>query len=179
MLDMSQAYQQVELDEVSKQYTVINRHKGLFQCRRLPFGISSASAIFQRVMESLFQSIPGVIVYIDDVLITGKNDEEQLKSLETVSKRIKDAGMLLKREKCIFMMKSVSYLGHVIDCQGLHPTQDKVDIIQEATSPKNLTELKAFPGLLTYYGRFLPYISNISKHLFSLYRLFWKNTQWR
>ena len=63
-LDMSQAYQQLELDKVSKQYTVINTHKGLFRYRRLPFGIASALAIFQRVMESLLQNIPRVIVYI-------------------------------------------------------------------------------------------------------------------
>ena len=84
--------------------------------------------------------------------------------------------MLLKREKCVFMAKSVSYLGHIIDSQGLHLTQDKVDAILEAPPPKNLTQLKAYLGLLTYYGRFLP---NISKHLFSLYRLLRKNTQWR
>ena len=127
-------------------------------------------------MESQLQNIPGVIVYIDDVLITGKNDEEHLKSLETVLKRIDDVGMLLKREKCVFMAKSVSYHGHIINSQGLHPTQNKVDAILEARPPKNLTQLKAYLGLLTYYGRFLP---NISKHLFSLYRLLWKNTQWR
>ena len=83
-LDTSQAYQQLELDEVSKQYLVINTYKGLFQYRRLPFGIASALAIFQRVMEILLQNIPGVIVYIDDVLITGKNDEKHIKSLDSI-----------------------------------------------------------------------------------------------
>ena len=95
---MSQAYQQLELDEVSKQYTVINTHKGLFRYRRLPFGITSALAIFQRVMESLLQNTPGVIVYIDDILIIGKNNEEHFKSLETLLKQIDDAGMLLKEK---------------------------------------------------------------------------------
>ena len=127
-------------------------------------------------MESLLQNIPGVIVYINDVLITGENDEEHLKSLERVLKQIEDVGMLLKRGKCVFMVKSVSYLRYIIDSQGLHPTQDKVDAIQEAPPPKNVTQLKAYLGVLTYCCRFLP---NISKHLFSLSRLLRKNTQWR
>ena len=66
-------------------------------------------------MESLLQNIPEVIVYIDDILITGKNDEEHLKSLETVLKRIQDVGILLKREKSVFMAKSVSYFRYIID----------------------------------------------------------------
>ena len=107
-LDMSQAYQQVELDESSRQFTVINTHKGLFEYTRLPFGIFSAPAVFQRVMEGLLQDIPGVVVYIDDVLVTGKTDEDHLESLETVLKRMEDVGMLLKKEKCSFMTKSVS-----------------------------------------------------------------------
>ena len=99
-----------------------------------------------------------------------------MRTFEITRDSIEDAGMLLKREKCVFMAKSVSHLGHIIDSQGLHPIQDKVDTILEAPPPKTLTQLKAYLGLLTYYGRFLP---NISKHLFSLYRLLLKNTKWR
>ena len=87
-LDLSQVYQQVRLDEESKKYVVINTHKGLFQYNRLPFGVSSAPGIFQRVMESLLGNIPGVVVYIDDILITGKADEEHLATLEEVLKRL-------------------------------------------------------------------------------------------
>ena len=74
---------------------VINTHKGLFQYQRIPFGISSAPAIFQRTMESLLTDIQGVIIYLDDVLITGRTDQEHLQSLETVLAKINDAGMYL------------------------------------------------------------------------------------
>ena len=83
-LDMSEAYQQVELDEESQKYTVVNNHKKLFKYLCLPFGISSAPVIVQRVMETLLQGIPGVVVYLDNVLITGKTEEEHLKSLESI-----------------------------------------------------------------------------------------------
>ena len=83
-LDMSKAYQQLLLDEDSKKYTTINTYKGLFQYTRLPYGISSAPGIFQRVMEDLLKDIPNVLVWMDDILLSGKNDEEHLKTLETV-----------------------------------------------------------------------------------------------
>ena len=124
-LDMSEAYQQVELDEESQKYTVVNTNKGLFKYLCLPFGISSAPAIFQRVMETLLQGIPGVVVYLDDVLITRKTEEEHLKSLEAVLIKM-SAGLLLKKEKCSFMKESITYLGHVIDAHGLHQIQEKV-----------------------------------------------------
>ena len=83
-LDLAHAYQQVQLDEESKKFTTINTSKGLYQYTRLPFGIASAPAIFQRTMEGLLQGIPNVSVYLDDILITGKSDEEHLKTVEGV-----------------------------------------------------------------------------------------------
>ena len=83
-LDLSQAFLQLELDEHSKQYVVVNTHKGLFQFNRLPYGISSSPGIFQRTMDSLLQGIPGVVSYIDDILITGATDEEHIQTLDRV-----------------------------------------------------------------------------------------------
>ncbi len=72
-IDLSNAYQQLLLDEESRKYVVINTSKGLFRYTRLPFGISSAPGIFQRVIESVLRGIPGVAVYLDDILITGNS----------------------------------------------------------------------------------------------------------
>ncbi len=121
---VSWAYQQLQLDDKSKQYVVINTHKGLFRYNRLPFGVSCA--IFQRTMESLLQ---WVAVYIDDILISGKTGEEHLRTLDTVFQRIKESGLRLKQEKCFFMKPSVEYLGHRIDSDGLHLTDEKVRAI--------------------------------------------------
>ena len=174
-LDMSQACQQLCLDDDSKKYVVINTSKGLFCYNRLPFGISSAPGIFQRVIEGLLQGIPKVVVYLDDILITGSTTDEHLRNLTEVLKRLEEAGLRLKREKCEFLSTSVVYLGHRIDAEGLHPTADKVDAIHEAPTPQNCTELKAYLSLLNYYNKFIP---NLSTELAPLYKLLQKATSW-
>ena len=104
---------------------VISTHKGLFRYNRLPYGISSVPGIFQQTMDNLVQGVPGVVVYIDDVLITGPTNEEHLKSLEEVLKCMKETGLKLQQDKCSFMSPSVTYLGYKIDAEGLHPYQRK------------------------------------------------------
>ena len=107
-LDMSQAYQQILLEDESKKYTTINTHKGLFQYNRLPYGVSSSPGIFQRTMENLLQGISFVVVRVDDILVSGSNDEEHLENLEEVLKRLSEHGLRLKK-KCAFMVNEVVY----------------------------------------------------------------------
>jgi hypothetical protein len=151
-LDVAHAYLQLPLDEESQKMVTINTHKGLFQYQRLPFGISSAPAIFQRKMESILKGIPHVCVYIDDILITGPSSDEHLASLKLVLSKLEEAGMHLKREKCSFLMPSVEYLGHKISAEGILPTDDKVGAIKKEPIPQNVAELRCFFGydLLLY-----------------------------
>ena len=118
---LSQAYQQLKLAESSRQYVVMNTHKGLFQYTCLPYGVSSAPGIFQQVMENLLQDIPGVVIYIDDILTTGPDGSSHLSALEEVLHRIKQAGLRLNQTKCQFMAATVEFLGYKIDAHGLHP----------------------------------------------------------
>ena len=174
-IDLTNAYQQMRLDDASKAYTTINTHKGLFEYNRLPFGVASAPAMFQRAMECVLQGIDHTVVYVDDILVTGASIEEHLHTLDKVLSKLGESGLRLKKAKCIFMASSVEYLGHRIDREGLHPTDAKVQAINEAQSPKNITELKSFLGLLNYYSKFLP---NLASKLSSLYKLLRKQQKW-
>ena len=99
-IDLSQAYQQMVLDEESAKSLTINTHLGLYQYTRLPFGVASAPAMFQRAMDIILQGVEGVICYIDDILVTGATDEEHLDRLEEVLKRLKEYGLRAKKSKC-------------------------------------------------------------------------------
>ena len=175
-IDLSKAYQQVPLDEQSKKLVVINTSKGLFHYTRLPYGISSAPGIFQRLMDNLLQGLEGIIVYIDDILIAGSMEEEHLQRLESVLSRLEKAGLRARHTKCSFMVLSVTFLGHTVDEKGLHPIPDKVEEVTKAPRPQNARELKSFLGLLSYYSKFVP---NLASVLALLYKLLRKNACWR
>ena len=175
-LNMSHAYQQLLLDEESSKYVTINTHRGLFTYSRLPYGVSSAPAIFQRTVESLLRDIPGVAVYMDDIILTGTNDVEHLETLDLVLTKLEESGLRLKQAKCTLLAEEVVYLGHKFDAQGIHPVKDKVQALLETRAPQNVTELKSYLGLLNYYNRFLP---NLSTVLTPLHRLLRKATPWQ
>ena len=158
-LDLSHAYQQLPLEEDSKRFVVINTHKGLFRYTRLPFGIASAPAIFQRVIEGLLQGIEGVVTYLDDVLISGSSEEQHLVALEEVLSRLEKAGLRVRSKKCEFMRTSITYLGHQIDELGLKPIPHKMEAIQDAPIPESVSKLKSYLGMLSYYGKFMPNLS--------------------
>ena len=111
-------------------------------------------------MESLLSGLPNVCVYIDDILVSGTTEEDHLHNLDSVLTRLESAGLTLKKSKCTFRASSVEYLGHVIDAQGLHPAISKIKAISQAPAPSNTTKLKSFLGLLNYYHKFLPNLSD-------------------
>ena len=172
-LELSQAYQQLLLDEESAELVTGTTHLGLYRYNRLSFGVASAPAIFQRTMDQLLNGLTGVRCYLDNVIIMGKSTGEHLNNLSHVLERLQDRGFRLKKKKCHFVQSSVEYLGHIIDANGLHTTPTKQQAIAEARPSTNASELRSFLGLVNYYGRFLPKVSTM---LYPLNRLLEKRS---
>ena len=174
-LDLSHAYQQIQLDEESKDILTINTHRGLFRPTRLQFGVHLASGVFQREMEKRLSNIPLTFVRVDDILVSGENDHEHLRNLSTVLDIIKQCGLKLKRSKCILMAPEVTYLSYRINKNGVSPLPEKINAILKAPTPTNTTQVKSFLGMLNYYHRHLPNLAHLLEPLHLLLR---KNTQW-
>lgn len=169
-IDLSQAYLQMHVEEQSREMLTINTQKGLFRYCRLPFGITSAPALFQRAMDQILTGLPGVQCYLDDILCTGSTDEEHLRNLDATLQRLKDYGLRVRKDKCDFFRSSVEYLGHVINAEGLHTAPSKVAAVVDAPPPQNISQLRSFLGLLNYYGRFIPNLSSLLQPLHELLR---------
>ena len=163
-LDLSHAYNLRRTPGSTSRYT------------RLPFGVASAPALFQKSMDIILQGLDEVICYLDDILVSGRTEAEHLDNLKNVFRRLREHGIRVKNNKCSFMKSSVQYLGHRIDAQGLHATDDKIRTIKEVPVPKNIQELRSFLGLLNYYGRF---ISNLSSLIHPLNELLRRDAPWK
>lgn len=175
-LDLNQAYQQLAVDDETADLLTVNTHRGLFRVTRLPFGVSTAVAIFQRYMEELLVGLPGVHVYLDDIIVGGRDAKEHNERLRSVLKRIKDDNIRLNQDKCTFGTSEVTFLGYRIDATGIHPTEEKVEALKNAPQPENKQQLQSFLGLLNFYNRFLRGAAHI---LEPLHRLLEKNQPWR
>ena len=164
----------MELTADSQRYFTVNTHKGLYAYQRLTYGIASAPAVFQSTMDQILQGMDKVRCRIDDILIRTE-PHEHLQVLDEVLTRLEKHGILTKRSKCAFMVPSVDFLGNRVDGEGRHLTDQKIAAIKGAPSPKNVTELRSYLGLLNYYGNF---ISNLSTLLQPLHELLRKGVKW-
>ena len=159
-LDMSQAYHQIPVSKDSQKWLTVNTHIGLFVFTRVPNGVHSAPGLFQQIMDTTLAGISKVICYLDDILVAGTDKEDHLATLAKVVEHLR-SGFQLNKKKCRFEQQSITYLAHMIDAEGLRPTESKLQAIQDAPAPKDKSSLKSFLGLIMFYSRFLPNHSTV------------------
>ena len=154
-LDLKQAYLQLELAENTKDLTTINTHQGLYRYNRLSFGISSAPAVCQELLDKTLHGLRFTCGRIDDIIVSGKNDEEHLQNLKAVFSRLRERGLRLNKEKCSFMQDELENLGSVVDKHGTRKSPKKIEAVRVLQEPHNVTQLRENLGLMTYYHHFV------------------------
>ena len=177
-LDALSGFTQLELDPEDIEKTAFRTHRGLFQFRRMPFGLRNGPSIFQRVMQGILAPYLWLfcLVYIDDIVVYSKSYEEHIDHLDLVLKAIEKAGITLSPNKCHLFYGSILLLGHKVSRLGLSTHQEKVRAILELERPKKLSQLQTFLGMVVYFSAFIPYYASICAPLFQLLR---KGACWR
>ena len=175
VLDLKGAYQQLIVSDDTKKLLAINTFKGLYAYKRLPFGVKPAATIFQSVMDNILKGLGNVQTYIDDILIWSNTVNELNTHLKLVIERLAKFNVKLNLSKCQWFVQEVKYLGHELSASGISPNQEKVRAIAQAPAPKNVTQLKAFIGMIMFYSKFMP---NLNVTLAPLYQLLKKNVHW-
>jgi len=132
---------------------------------KLPFGICSAPEHFQKKMNNILSDLPGVLCHLDGVLIFGSTQQEHDDRLHKVLQKLQSAGATLNREKCEFSKKQLSFLGHVVNEQGVSPDPMKTAAILNMDKPNTPTELKRFLEMVNQLSKISPYIATVTKPL--------------
>ena len=157
-LDLAAGYFQVPLDEESKPKTAFRTTNGLWQFKRMPFGLCNAPATFVRLMEKVLEGLlyDQVLVYLDDVIIFSKTIEEHIERMRTVFQRIRIHNLKLKPTKCDLAEKEVKFLGHMVNEDGVQPDPENVRAIKDIPTPFNsASDIRRFIGMAAYYRRFI------------------------
>jgi hypothetical protein len=139
----------------------------------MPFGLTNAPARFQTLMNTILKDLTWhqCMVYLDDVVAFLKTFEDHVKRLKKVLARIEEADLKLKPSKCTFGVDNVVYLGFHITRDGIKPDENKTKVIEQMEPPKNVSEVRRFLGMASFYRRNIPYFSEIASPLYKLTNL--------
>ena len=168
--DCNAGYFQIPMDENSKEKTAFITDQGLFQFNVMSFGLTNAPTTFQRYMDAVLAGLKWntLLVYIDDILVFSPTFEDHVKDVENVFNRLLEANITLKATKCNLFQKELLYLGHIISADGLRPDPKKIQAILEMTEPSDVTGVRSFIGMCSFYRS---YVKNFAQTCYPLYNL--------
>lgn len=169
VLDLASGYHQLEIEEKDRAKTAFSTQFGHFEFLRMPFGLKTAPATFQRAMDNILRGLQGIhcLIYLDDIIVFSSSLEEHLEKLRAVFDRLRQTNLKVQLDKSDFLRKEVAYLGHTITSEGLKPNNDKIHAILNYPIPRTLTEIRSFLGLIGYYRRFIKDFAKITNPLSS------------
>ncbi|KAK6171893.1 hypothetical protein SNE40_018316 [Patella caerulea] len=166
-MDLASGYWQVEVEPKDRHKTSFATFKGLYQFKVMPFGLCNAPGTFERLMESVLSGLQWEVclVYLDDIIIYSQTFVEHLDRIEMALNRLRKAGLKLKASKCNLFRDEVKYLGHIVSSNGIATDPTKIECVRGCRTPVNVTEVRSFLGLCSYYRRFIKHFSDIAKPL--------------
>lgn len=164
-IDLSDAFWQIPLSVNDKEKTAFTvPGRGLFQFKRLPFGLHGAAQSLCRLMDAVlgYDLEPSVFVYLDDIVIATDSFEEHLRLVKEVARRLKSANLSISLAKSKFCLRQINYLGYIINQSGINVNPDKVSAIVNYPSPKNVRDVRRLLGMATWYSRFIPNFATVA-----------------
>ena len=134
----------------------------VYEWCRMSFGFCNAPAMFQRVMDQIFEGLDYVVIYLDDIIVCSKNEKEHIQHLKEVFRRLEEFNIKLRLEKCRFFQNEIKYLGIIVNEHGISCDPKYVDQILQLKKPSNVKEVERFIGMVTWLGRFIPNLSKLT-----------------
>nr|CAE01541.2 OSJNBa0033G05.1 [Oryza sativa Japonica Group]CAE05974.2 OSJNBa0063C18.15 [Oryza sativa Japonica Group] len=169
-IDLRSGYHQLKIRSEDIPKTAFSTRYGLYEFTVMSFGLTNAPAFFMNLMNKIFMEYLDqfVVVFIDDILIYSKNEEEHAEHLRLIMEKLRDHQLFAKFSKCEFWLDRVAFLGHVISSNGVEVDPSKVEAVLAWNPPKNVSEIRSFLGLARYYRRFIEGFSKLTRPMTEL-----------
>lgn len=174
-VDSTSSFWQIQLDKESSELCTFNTPFGRYSFKRVPFGINSASEVYQRIICDMVQDLEGVESIIDDIIIYGKDMEEHDRRLKALLQRCREYNLKLSKDKCVFRTNQIRYVGHLLTDKGVKIDPEKLKAVESMKQPENVEEVQTFLGFINYLAKFLP---NMSDKSAPLRELLLNSTEW-
>ena len=167
--DLTSGYYQIPLKEDIPKSAFVCKY-GHFEMTWMPFGLKYAASTFQRTMELALQGLQWTtcLIYIDDVIVFGRNFEEHIRRVEEVFQRLKLAGLELKPEKCDMLQSEMVFPGHVVTAEGTKPNPTKITKILGWPKPKTAKQVKQLVAMGSYYRRYIKNFATLVRPMVEL-----------
>jgi hypothetical protein len=169
-LDLRSDYHQVRIKDKDINKKSFRIRYGNYEFVVIPFGLTNAPATFMCLMNNIFNPYLDkfVVVFIDDILVYSKTEEEHDEHLRIVLQTLRKHKLYAKFNMCDFYQREIQYLGHVISSKGIVVDPEKIKSIMEWPVPKDVADIRSFMGITGYYRRFIEGFSNIAYPITSL-----------
>ena len=174
-LDASSGYWQIKVDQESSKLLTFNTPFGRYRFLRLPYGVHSASEVFQASVAEILEGIEGCCNSQDDIIIWGKDQQEHDARVCQVMNKIRSSGLKLNLSKCVFGAGEIMFLGQLVSEEGIKPDPQKVAAVKEMPFPSCKKDLQRFMGMIAYLGKF---IVNLSETTAPLRKLLESDSEW-
>ncbi len=161
-LDLKQGYMQIPLHEDSRNLTAFVTHMGLFHFKRIPFGLSSAPSCFQKIMATVLAGLPGTAVYLDDIVVHGKDVATHDECLRRVFTALSRHNLTLNTEKCVFAAPAIDFVGLRVSSSGIAPLQ--VPTLEGHSQPSSANLVAGQPCIVPRYDCLLRQVAYLSIH---------------
>nr|ABA98150.1 retrotransposon protein, putative, Ty3-gypsy subclass [Oryza sativa Japonica Group] len=169
-IDLRSGYHQLKIRSEDIPKTAFSTRYGLYEFTVMSFGLTNAPAFFMNLMNKIFMEYLDqfVVVFIDDILIYSRNEEEHAEHLRLIMEKLRNPQLFAKFSKCEFWLDRVAFLGHVISSNGVEVDPSKVEAVLAWNPPKNVSEIRSFLGLAGYYRRFIEGFSKLARPMTEL-----------
>ena len=175
-IDLCSGYHQLVLHPDCRYITTFSTHMGLYQYKRLIFGVNSAAEVFQHTIQTVLEGIKGAKNISDDIIVYGRDEEEHDRAPVETLKKLHHSGLTINRNKCEFKVRKIKFYGHIFTKEGISPDPEKVQALHEAALPTNQSEVRSFLGLAQCCSDFIDNFATMTEPLRELIK---KDSPWK